>query len=64
MLRRALTLLALLLAGGHLHAQQPHDLSVDEALGGHTLARHGVHSTPLPPMIGSAHGLPMTSFIQ
>ena len=40
MLRRALTLLALLLAGSHLHAQQPRDLSVDEALGGHTLARH------------------------
>ena len=30
----------LLLAGGGIHAQPVRDLSVDESLGGHTLARH------------------------
>ena len=30
----------LLLAGGGIHAQPRRDLSIDESLGGHTLARH------------------------
>jgi len=30
----------LLLAGGGIHAQPRRDLSIDESMGGHTLARH------------------------
>jgi hypothetical protein len=35
-----LTVVVALIAGVSASAQQPRDLSVDEALGGHTLARH------------------------
>ena len=36
----AFLLAVLILTAGGVHAQQPRDLSIDERLGGHTLARH------------------------
>lgn len=38
--RFAALLLAVVLTGAGIHAQQRRDLSLDEAMGGHTLARH------------------------
>jgi len=37
---RAALVVAFILAATPSAAQQPHDLSIDEAMGGHTLARH------------------------